>query len=232
MKLSLVIPAYNESSIIEATLRTVTARLAEMDPDYELLIVDDGSTDNMADLVRPFEDGHVRLTGYHPNGGKGKAVRTGVLEARGDYVFCTDADLAYGLENIPAMLDKLAAGADLCIGSRRLDKLGYQGYPPIRLLTSKVFGFLVRLFSGLPYDTQCGIKGYRRAAARAIFSQCSTDGFAFDFEVPLRARKLGLTVEQEAVHVVNHRESKINILRDSARMFRDIFRIRRLVARA
>ena len=71
MKLSLVIPAYNESSIIEATLRTVTARLAEMDPDYELLIVDDGSTDNMADLVRPFEDGHVRLTGYHPNGAVG-----------------------------------------------------------------------------------------------------------------------------------------------------------------
>ena len=169
MKLSLVIPAYNESSIIEATLRTVTARLAEMDPDYELLIVDDGSTDNMADLVRSFADSHVRLTGYHPNGGKGKAVRVGMLEARGDYVFCTDADLAYGLENIPAMLDKLAAGADLCIGSRRLDKLGYQGYPPIRLLTSKVFGFLVRLFSGLPYDTQCGIKGYRHDAARAIF---------------------------------------------------------------
>ena len=226
MKLSLVIPAYNESSIIEATLHTVTARLAEMDPDYELLIVDDGSTDNMADLVRPFAGEHVRLTGYHPNGGKGKAVRTGMLEARGDYVFCTDADLAYGLENIPPMLDKLAAGADL------LDKLGYQGYPPIRLLTSKVFGLLVRLFSGLPYDTQCGIKGYRHDAAQAIFSRCSTDGFAFDFEVLLRARKLGLTVEQEAVHVVNHRESKINILRDSARMFRDIFRIRRLVARA
>lgn len=109
MKLSLVIPAYNESSIIEATLRTVTARLAEMDPDYELLIVDDGSTDNMADLVRSFADSHVRLTGYHPNGGKGKAVRVGMLEARGDYVFCTDADLAYGLENIPPMLDKLAA---------------------------------------------------------------------------------------------------------------------------
>ena len=82
MKLSLVIPAYNESSIIEATLRTVTARLADMDPDYELLLVDDGSTDNMADLVRPFADSHVRLTGYHPNGGKGKAVREGKLEAK------------------------------------------------------------------------------------------------------------------------------------------------------
>lgn len=232
MRLSLVIPAYNESAIITDTLRTVIARLERIEAEYELIVVDDGSTDNMAQLVRDFPDPHVRLESYQPNRGKGRAVRVGMLAARGEYIVCTDADLAYGLDNIPAMLSALETGADLCIGSRRLDALGYQGYPPMRLLTSKVFGFLVRLFSGLPYDTQCGIKSYRRTAARAIFETCVTDGFAFDFEVLLRARKLGLRVDQTAVHVVNHRESKVNILRDSARMFRDIFRIRRQVARA
>lgn len=230
MKLSVVIPAYNESSIIEDTLRTVTARLEQMEADYELILVDDGSTDDTAEKVRAFEGPKVRLAGYQPNRGKGCAVRTGMLAAKGDYVVCTDADLAYGLENIPDMLKKLEnTGADLVIGSRRLSGDGYQNYPPLRLVASKVFGAMVRVFSGLPYDTQCGIKAYRRAAAQDIFSKCATDGFAFDFEVLLRAQRLGLRVEQEAVSIVNHRESKINILRDSMRMFRDIFRIRRQV---
>lgn len=227
MKLSLVIPAYNERAIIVDAVRATMARLAQIDPDYELIVVDDGSTDGMAELLRPLEDEHFRLTGYRPNGGKGKAVRVGMLEAKGDYIFCTDADLAYGLENIPAMLDKLErTGCDLCIGSRRLNGDGYKDYPLVRKITSKGFGFLVRVLSGLPYDTQCGIKGYRREAAREIFSACATDGFAFDFEVLLRAVKSGKRIEQEAVSIVNHRESKINVLRDSYRMFRDLLRIK------
>lgn len=230
MKLSLVIPAYNESSIIVDTVKTISARLAQIDPDYELIVVDDGSTDGMADLVRSLTDSHVRLEGYFPNRGKGGAVRVGMLAATGDYVFCTDADLAYGLENIPEMLATLEkTGCDLVIGSRRLNGEGYKDYPPIRLITSKGFGLIVRVLSGLSYDTQCGIKGYTRAAAQTIFSKCVTDGFAFDFEVLLRAQKADMQVEQAAVSIVNHRESKVSILRDSARMFRDLLRIRRQV---
>lgn len=230
MKLSLVIPAYNESSIIVDTVKTISARLAQIDPDYELIVVDDGSTDGMADLVRSLTDCHVRLEGYFPNRGKGAAVRVGMLAATGDYVFCTDADLAYGLENIPEMLATLEkTGCDLVIGSRRLNGEGYKDYPPIRLITSKGFGLIVRVLSGLSYDTQCGIKGYTRAAAQTIFSKCVTDGFAFDFEVLLRAQKADMRVEQAAVSIVNHRESKVSILRDSARMFRDLLRIRRQV---
>ncbi len=233
MKLSLVVPAYNERSIIVETIQTICARLARIDPDYELIVVDDGSTDGMADLVRPLVSSHVKLEGYTPNRGKGAAVRAGMLSAKGDYVFCTDADLAYGLENIAPMLATLEeTGCDLVIGSRRLDGDGYKDYPPLRLITSKCFGLLVRTLSGLPYDTQCGIKGYRRDAARAIFTQCVTDGFAFDFEVLLRAEKQGMNIRQAAVRVVNHRESKINILRDSARMFRDLLRIRGQVKRS
>lgn len=233
MKLSLVIPAYNESSIIADTLRAVTARLAEIDPEYELLLVDDGSTDGMAELVKPFESDHVRLLGYHPNRGKGCAVRVGMLAARGDYVFHTDADLAYGLENIPDMLQKFeTTGADLVVGSRKLNGDGYRDYPPLRLMASKCFSLLTRMVAGMNFDTQCGIKGFTRRAAQAIFSRCATDGFAFDFEVLLRATRMGLRVEQEAVTIVNHRESKVNVLRDSLRMFRDMLRIRRQVGRS
>lgn len=230
MDISLVIPAYNESGIIMDTIQTVSARLAELTAEYEVLIVDDGSTDGMAQLVEHCGDPRVRLEGYTPNHGKGRAVRTGMLAARGDLILCTDADLAYGVDVFAGLLERLRTGeADLVIGSRRMDGTGYQNYPPLRIFMSKCFGLLSHMISGLPYDTQCGIKAYRRQAAQAIFSRCTTDGFSFDFEVLMRADKLGLKVEQFPVSVINFRESKVNVIRDSARMFRDVFRIRRAV---
>ena len=230
MNVSLVIPAYNESGIVLDTIRAASARLSELAQEYEVLIVDDGSTDGMAEMVRGCGDSHVRLESYAPNRGKGRAVRVGMLAARGDVILCTDADLAYGVDVFAVMLQRFACGrADLVIGSRRLNGEGYKGYPPLRVLTSKCFGLLARTVSGLKYDTQCGIKGYRREAARRIFSQCATDGFSFDFEVLMRADRLGLQVEQIPVSVVNFRESKVNVVRDSLRMFRDVFRIRRTV---
>lgn len=230
MKVSLVIPAYNESKIILDTLHTVSAKLAELAEDYEIILVDDGSTDNMTGLVLNCRDPHVRLESYSPNRGKGRAVRTGMLAARGDIILCTDADLAYGVDVFGVILDRFAfSGADLIIGSRHLDEEGYRNYPPLRVLMSKCFSLLSHKISGLTYDTQCGIKGYRQAAARQIFSKCIIDGFSFDFEVLMRADKLGLKVEEIPVSVINFRESKVNVVRDSLRMFRDVFRIRRAV---
>lgn len=230
MDISLVIPAYNESGIIMDTIQTVSARLAELTAEYEVLIVDDGSTDGMAELVRGCGDPRVRLEGYASNRGKGCAVRTGMLAAQGDLILCTDADLAYGVDVFAGLLERLRTGeADLVIGSRRMGGEGYKNYPPLRILMYKCFGLLSHMISGLPYDTQCGIKAYRRQAARAIFSRCTTDGFSFDFEVLMRADRLGLKVEQFPVSVINFRESKVNVVRDSARMFRDVFRIRKKV---
>ena len=230
MDISLVIPAYNESGIIMDTIQTVSARLAELTAEYEVLIVDDGSTDGMAELVRGCGDPRVRLEGYASNRGKGCAVRTGMLAAQGDLILCTDADLAYGVDVFAGLLERLRTGeADLVIGSRRIGGEGYKNYPPLRILMSKCFGLLSHMISGLPYDTQCGIKAYRRQAARAIFSRCTTDGFSFDFEVLMRADRLGLKVEQIPVSVINFRESKVNVIRDSARMFQDVFRIRKKV---
>lgn len=232
MNVSLVIPAYNEREIVLDTIRASSAKLAELTEDYEVLIVDDGSTDGMAQLVRECGDPHVRLESYTPNRGKGRAVRTGMMASRGEIILCTDADLAYGVDVFAVMLERFRAGdADLVIGSRRITGEGYKNYPPVRILASKCFGLLSRMVSGLSYDTQCGIKGYRREAARAIFSQCTTDGFSFDFEVLMRAGGLGLKVEQIPVSVINFRASKVNVIRDSARMFWDVFRIRREVQR-
>lgn len=230
MKVSLVIPAYNESKIILDTIPSVSAKLKELTEEYEVLIVDDGSTDGMADLVRSCGDPHVRLESYTPNHGKGRAVRVGMLSAQGDVILCTDADLAYGVDVFKVILDRFSTiGTDLVIGSRRLGGEGYKNYPPVRILTSKCFGLLARMVSGLKYDTQCGIKGYRRQAAQKLFSRCTTDGFSFDFEVLMRADRLGLTIEQIPVSVINFRASKVNIIKDSLRMFWDVFRIRRAV---
>lgn len=232
MNVSLVIPAYNESEIMLETIRAVSTKLAELAQEYEVLIVDDGSTDSTARLVRECGDSHVRLEGYTPNRGKGRAVRTGVMAAKGDIILCTDADLAYGVDVFDLILGRFQAGkADLVIGSRRIGGEGYKNYPPVRVLASRCFGLLARGVSGLPYDTQCGIKGYRREVARTIFSACGTDGFSFDFEVLMRADKLGLRVEQIPVSIINFRASKVNVIKDSLRMFRDVFRIRRTVRR-
>lgn len=229
MEVSLVIPAYNEGAVIRDAIRAASAKLAELTGDYEVVIVDDGSTDGMAAQVAGCGDPHVRLEGYAPNRGKGSAVRTGMLAARGEVLLCTDADLAYGVDVFSRLLEGLRE-ADLVIGSRRMGPDGYKSYPPLRLAASKCFGILTRLASGLCYDTQCGIKGYRREAARAIYSKCRTDGFSFDFEVLMRADRQGLTVQEIPVSVVNFRASKVHIVRDSYRMFRDLFRIRRMLA--
>ena len=232
MKVSLVIPAYNESGIILDTIRTSSKRMSELSEDYEILIVNDGSTDNTAALVRECGDQNVSLVSYMPNRGKGCAVRSGMLAAQGDIIICTDADLAYGVDVFGAILERFEnSDAQLVIGSRRLEREGYRDYPAIRLLASKCFGLLVRIISGLKYDTQCGIKGYRREAAERIFTECCTDGFAFDFEALMLADAMGMRVEQIGVSVVNHRDSRVNVLKDSLRMLRDVFKTRRRLGR-
>lgn len=226
MDISLVIPAYNEQEVIARTAVEAAGALAAFADEYEVLVVDDGSTDGTADAVLGCGNSHVRLLRYHPNRGKGCAVRTGMLKAQGQLVFYTDADLAYGLEILKPMAQKLEEQGDLIIGSRKLNPDGYRDYPPVRLAASKAFSGLSQLASGLPYDTQCGIKGFRRQAAQEIFSRCRTDGFAFDFEVLMLASRLGMEILQQPVSVVNHQASKVHVVRDSLRILRDMLAIR------
>ncbi|NLH01911.1 MAG: glycosyltransferase family 2 protein [Clostridiales bacterium] len=229
-KISLVIPAYNESAIIENTIETVLSYLEKSFLEYELIISDDGSTDNTRAIAKGFADRGVRCVGHMPNKGKGSAVREGILAAEGDIIVYTDADLAYGIDVIGEFVKKIKSGeADIAIGSRKLHPEGYSDYPVIRLIASRLFSFLTGLLAGFRYDTQCGLKAFSSKSAEEIFCRCETDGFAFDFEVMMLAVGLSFKVDQIPVKIENHRESKVKVVRDSVKMFGDILKIRRSV---
>lgn len=231
MKISLIIPMYNESSIIADTAKTLSDYMSENFDDYEILFCDDGSSDGCGDMVKALGLPCVKVTGYTQNRGKGSAVRFGVGEAEGDFIMFTDADLAYGVDVIKRYYDYYAENRpDLIIGSRNLDKDGYEGYTVLRKLASKIYIKVLCLVGGFKLsDSQCGCKAFDGKAAKDIFSRCTVDGFAFDFEAILWAGKLGYSVSELPAKIINHRESKVNVLRDSVRMLRDLMRIKRNV---
>ncbi|PKM71969.1 MAG: glycosyl transferase [Firmicutes bacterium HGW-Firmicutes-16] len=231
-KISLVIPAYNEAIIIKKTVETALRFLERYCSDYELIIADDGSTDKTKEIVENIHDEHLRCVSYFPNRGKGCAVREGILASCGEIIAYTDADLAYGIEAVGELMDKLLGeDSDVAIGSRKLHPEGYEDYPLIRLVASRFFSFLTGHLAGFRYDTQCGLKAYTAKAASLVFSHCETDGFAFDFEVMMLAKGKKLKVSQLPVKIVNHRDSKVAVLSDSIKMFIDIIKIRSAVKR-
>ncbi len=235
MQISLIIPMYNEASIIADTLQTLSTYMAKNFESFEILFSDDGSTDGCGDIVRQAALPSVFVTGYEQNRGKGCAVRTAMLEAKGDFVMFTDADLAYGTDVIRQAYDLWEAEGhpDLLLGSRNLGDNGYEGYTWLRRVMSKAYIKILCLAGGFRRsDSQCGCKGFSQKAAKDIFSRCRVDGFAFDFEAILWAEQLGLRVEEMPVRIIRHRESKIHILRDTFRMLRDLRRIRKEVKRS
>ena len=233
MKISLVIPMYNESSIIEGAVKTFSEYLASTFEDWELIFVDDGSVDGCASVVEKAAQSQprIRLCSYTPNRGKGYAVRTGMLAAEGDLVLFTDCDNAYGTDALGRMAAVFSeSDADIVVGSRNLSKDGYEGYTWIRKIASKTYIRMIKMAAGFRLsDSQCGIKGFRRDAAKRIFSNCEVDRFAFDLEVLMIANKLGLKIEEMPVKIVNHRESKVNVMRDSVKMLRDVRRMKKRI---
>lgn len=236
MKISLCIPMYNETSIIADTARTLTEYMTANFPgEYEIIFSDDGSTDGSADLVRGLALPGVRVVGYEKNRGKGCAVRTALLAAQGDIVMFTDADLAYGTEVIARVVETFDANPEsgMVIGSRNLSEDGYEGYTFLRRLMSKVYIRVLCMVGGFKLsDSQCGCKAFRREAVQAIFPRCQVDGFAFDFEAILWAQKLGIKITEMPVKVINHRESKVRVLRDTVKMLGDLRRMRKRISAA
>ena len=235
MKFSLCIPMYNENSIIADTAKTLSAYMEEHFEDYEILFSSDGSTDGCDETVRSLGLPNVKVVGYEKNRGKGCAVRTAVLQAEGDVVMFTDADLAYGTDVILGVANAFREHPDaqMVIGSRNLHKDGYAGYTLVRKIVSKVYIKVLCIAGGFRLsDSQCGCKAFRREAAQAIFPRCEVDGFAFDFEAILWAVKLGLKIHEHPVKVVNHRESKVRIVRDTLRMLKDLRRMKKRIKRA
>lgn len=233
VKISVCIPMYNEASIIEETAKSLFAYMENsFGTDYEIVFSDDGSTDGTSDIVRALglPPERVRVIGYPDNRGKGSAVREAVLASRGDIIMFTDADLAYGTDVIKRICDALEADetASLAIGSRNLASDGYDSYTFVRKLASKAYIKVLGIVGGFKLsDSQCGCKAYRADAGKRIFSECRVNGFAFDFETILRAQKAGLKIIEVPVRIINHRESKIHIFRDTFRMLGDLRRIKK-----
>ena len=233
MKISLIIPMYNESSIIEQAVSTFSSYMEKRFEDWELIFVDDGSADGCGDTVTAAheKDARIRLCRYTPNRGKGYAVRTGVLAAEGDLILFTDCDNAYGEEAIGNIADALInSGADIVVGSRNLSKDGYEGYTFLRKLASKTYIKVIAVAAGFKLtDSQCGIKAFRSDIAKKIFSNCEVDRFAFDLEVIMIATKLKAQIGEMPVKIINHRESTVHVLRDSVKMLRDVYRMKKRI---
>lgn len=232
---SLVIPMYNEAAIIAETMRSVEDWFSANFPSGEALFIDDGSLDSTRRLADETASGcpHVVVSGYDKNRGKGGAVRFGMLMARGDVIAFTDCDLAYGLDILTKFYEtNLTCG--VCIGSRALHPDGYAGYSPARRLMSKCYLALVKICAGFKYsDSQTGVKSFSNAAAKRIFSdeRSIVNGFAFDLEALMLAETFGCKIVEIPVKIINHRPSHINFVRDTLKMLREIFAMRRRIRR-
>ena len=233
MKITLLIPMYNEAKTVKATLDEVTSYMKEIfSSDYEILFVNDGSSDGCERIVSEYGDPAVRLVSYSENRGKGCAIRTGVLEALGDVIFFTDCDLAYGTGVIREFYDVLSrdGGCDVAVGSRALHPEGYAGYTPLRRLVSRAYLVFLKLAGGLRLsDSQCGCKGFRADVAKRIFSYAEVDRFAFDFEAILIGQRLGASFAEIPVKVERHGESKVHLIKDTLRMLRDLARMKKRI---
>ena len=224
--LSLIFPCFNEAERLPQTLAAYLARLSGEPGAVEVLVVDDGSTDEtfVVACAVAAGDHRVRVIRSQPNHGKGFGVRTGVLEAEGELIVFTDADGSYGPREV-ARVTAALADAPVVIGSR---PVGWATGPPARRLASRLFNRAIWAVLGLPFgDTQCGLKGFRRHAALEVFGRARLDGFAFDAEVLFLARRLGLAVSEVPVRAEERDGSRVQLVVDALGMLRDVLRVRR-----
>jgi len=228
--LSIVIPAYNEEARIASTLEAVSDFLSLQTYTSEVVISDDGSLDGTLAICREFAKAHSNFKILHKekNHGKGAAVRSGMLEASGEYVLMCDADLATPIQELDGFWEHIKEGADIVIASRPLKESHLVRRQPFyRELAGRAFNHAVRIMAVQDiYDTQCGFKLFRGEVARRIFPLCSLDGFSFDIEVLHIAQKLGFSIVEAAVHWYHQPGSKVRVLRDGLRMLSDLVRIR------
>jgi dolichyl-phosphate beta-glucosyltransferase len=229
--ISVIVPAYNEGSCIRSNLKKIVDYLSTRFSQFEVIVVDDGSSDDTPKQVSlaAQEERRIKLISYSTNRGKGFAVREGVLAAQGDAVCFTDADLSTPVEAIEKGMKDLEERCPVVIASRRHAEsvvLLHQHWG--RETVGRLFNLFIKILLSLSFpDTQCGFKCFTREAGRSIFSLARIDGFAFDVEILVIARRLGYRVKEIPVCWTNSPQSKVRPLRDLSRVIGDLLKIYR-----
>jgi glycosyltransferase involved in cell wall biosynthesis len=228
---SIVIPAYNERLRIIATLDAVVACVRQNHWDAEVIVVNDGSTDETADLVRDFARNapEVRLMENPSNRGKGYSVRNGLVHAQGNIVMFTDADLSAPIDEADRLFGAIEQdGADIAIGSRWLATSRQTHRQPLyRQFFGRCFNALTRMVMRLPYaDTQCGFKAFTRDAAQTVFQLQTIERWGFDPEILFIARKRRFKVKEVPVSWAHDARTRISYLRDGMQMLKELAIVR------
>jgi len=231
--LSIVIPAYNEAKRILPYLQHISAYLGQRGQPYEILIVDDGSRDETGSVVERYQTQHpaIRLIRLPTNKGKGHAVRTGMQQARGELRLMADADGATPIQELERLEAAIDNGADLAIGSRPLAYRDARYQVRVRWhrsVSGNLFNWFVQRL-GIPgiRDTQCGFKLFRASVAQDLFAVSCIDGYGFDLELLYVAQRRGYRIAEVPINWADQPGSKVRVLRDGLRMFRELLAVRR-----
>ncbi len=232
--ISIIIPAYNEGKRLGISLEKLAAFLKNRKEDFETIVVDDASSDNTRQVAESFKEKISNLKVMEleksPFAGKGFAVNKGVLAANGYVVLFTDADFSTPIEEIDKLLEKLNNGFDIAVGSRALDRSTVKKHQnPIRQIMARTFNILVQILAvrGIK-DTQCGFKAFKMPACRSLFEEEKIFDFGFDVELLFLARRKNLKIAEVPVHWYNDEATTVHPIKDSYKMFIDLFKIRLL----
>lgn len=228
--ISVVIPAFNEEARIVSTLKKIWDYLNEHFHKFEIIVVNDGSTDRTVPELEALSEtmGNMKIVHNDKNMGKGYSVKRGVLAASGDVILISDSDLSTPIEEAEKLFEWLHRGFDIAIGSRGLkDSHIVIRQPWYREKMGKIFNILVRaIIIGGIKDTQCGFKLFRSDVANQIFLRSLIKGFSFDIEILFLANKSGFRIKEVPMRWINSPHSKVRILKDSLLMFTDLLRVK------
>ncbi|MGA7522869.1 MAG: dolichyl-phosphate beta-glucosyltransferase [Acidobacteriaceae bacterium] len=230
LQYTIVIPAYNESARIGPALDEVLRTIDDRRWDAEVLVVNDGSTDNTAAIIGSYvaRDRRVRLLNNIGNRGKGYSVRNGLLHGVGNIVMFTDADLSAPMEEAERLFAAIRDGADVAIGSRWLERSRQTIHQPLyRQIFGRCFNLVTRMVMRLPFaDTQCGFKAFRRSAAQTIFQLQRIERWGFDPEILFIALKRGYNIREVPVTWGHDERTRMSYLKDGIKMLEELIYVR------
>jgi dolichyl-phosphate beta-glucosyltransferase len=225
--LTLIIPAYNEERRLPRSLDQITEFVRQQSDPMEVIIVENGSSDRTTEIAEDYASRHPFVRVLHSSKGKGAAVRVGMMEGKGKYLFICDSDLSMPITEVRKFLPPVSRDYDVAIASREGPGAHRYGEPAYRHLMGRVFNFIVRVLAVPGFqDTQCGFKSFRDDVGKEVFADLTMTGWVFDVEALFIALRRGYHVTAVPIDWYFDADSRIEPLRDTWRMFRDVLRIR------